>query len=351
MRMIRNITDSTTYGLSQGNLPDHHFFLTIDTTGLVPEESHISMIGGGYFLDGSFHSISWLNESGLEEKDVLLSFCALMKDLGITTLVTYYGRYFALPFMTVRAKACDLETEFASILSLSHIDLYKTARTYRKVFGLTSCRQKKMEAYLGIHRTSTLSGKELIKAYQMFVGLNRAGVREHFSKELLEERDRLYEAITSHNKEQICILARLSALLILDGLRQGIIADADRVDAQTFTFRVEGAFPRPLMFENQGMRVTFDGVSGRLTVPVYMASEGDYLYKHPYKQVSDYYYLPKEDRAIHKSLAAFVPRGQKEKATADTCYEWLSIDHDSFYTPEGLRMFVSDCIAYVIRKY
>ncbi|MDE7206671.1 MAG: hypothetical protein K2N90_05860, partial [Lachnospiraceae bacterium] len=34
----------------------------------------------------------------------------------------------------------------------------------------------------------------------------------------------------------------------------------------------------------------------------------------------DYYYLPKEDIAIHKSVAAFVDKNYREQAKASNCY-------------------------------
>ena len=39
-----------------------------------------------------------------------------------------------------------------------------------------------------------------------------------------------------------------------------------------------------------------------------------------YKDYKNYYYLPKEDIIVHKSLAAFVDKENKEKATASNCY-------------------------------
>ena len=39
-----------------------------------------------------------------------------------------------------------------------------------------------------------------------------------------------------------------------------------------------------------------------------------------YKDYKNYYYLPKEDMVVHKSLAAFVDKDNKEKAIASNCY-------------------------------
>ena len=41
-----------------------------------------------------------------------------------------------------------------------------------------------------------------------------------------------------------------------------------------------------------------------------------------YNDYKDYYYLPKEDTALHKSVAEFVDRDFRKQATARTCYTW-----------------------------
>lgn len=41
---------------------------------------------------------------------------------------------------------------------------------------------------------------------------------------------------------------------------------------------------------------------------------------HYFEDYKNYYYLPQEDMAIHKSVAAYVAAENKEKATKSTCY-------------------------------
>ena len=42
--------------------------------------------------------------------------------------------------------------------------------------------------------------------------------------------------------------------------------------------------------------------------------------KYFYSNYKDYYYLPDDDMAIHKSVAAYVDKNYKMKATAQNCY-------------------------------
>lgn len=42
--------------------------------------------------------------------------------------------------------------------------------------------------------------------------------------------------------------------------------------------------------------------------------------RHFYSDYKNYYYLPKEDMAIHKSVAAYVDHEYREKCKAYNCY-------------------------------
>lgn len=53
-----------------------------------------------------------------------------------------------------------------------------------------------------------------------------------------------------------------------------------------------------------------------LTLPLIHGS-----FKYFFDDYKDYYYLPLEDRAIHKSVAEFVDRAFRKKATRETCYQ------------------------------
>ena len=52
--------------------------------------------------------------------------------------------------------------------------------------------------------------------------------------------------------------------------------------------------------------------------------------KHYFTDYKNYYYLPKEDTAIHKSIAAFVEADNKEKAKKLCYYLHMSIYFRTF---------------------
>ncbi len=51
-----------------------------------------------------------------------------------------------------------------------------------------------------------------------------------------------------------------------------------------------------------------------------------------FDNVADYYYLPDEDMAIHKSVASFVDKNHRIKATASNCY----VRKKGLFIPGGL---------------
>ena len=76
-----------------------------------------------------------------------------------------------------------------------------------------------------------------------------------------------------------------------------------------------------------------------------------------YKDYKNYFYLPNEDMAIHKSMATFIDKDKKIKATKDNCYTKITdtfilipdkpalqkkytIDDDSIF--EEIKIFKDD---------
>ena len=61
--------------------------------------------------------------------------------------------------------------------------------------------------------------------------------------------------------------------------------------------------------------LTLDKTAATLSLPLYRGS-----LKYFFPDHKDYYYLPQEDTAIHKSVAQFVDTSCRQKATAANCY-------------------------------
>lgn len=73
--------------------------------------------------------------------------------------------------------------------------------------------------------------------------------------------------------------------------------------------------PANLSFQKGDISFSFEGKSLSIEVPLW---EGT-LY-HFFADYKNYYYLPKEDMAVHKSVGCFVEPAYRQKATAANCY-------------------------------
>ncbi len=79
--------------------------------------------------------------------------------------------------------------------------------------------------------------------------------------------------------------------------------------------RLPFALPASLAGNIDGCFFKTEGDEASLRVPLYEEE-----LKYFYSNYKDYYYLPGEDMAIHKSLAEFVDRDFREKARPENCY-------------------------------
>ena len=75
--------------------------------------------------------------------------------------------------------------------------------------------------------------------------------------------------------------------------------------------------PLPIQVSNYQKHCFFTGIGtdATLKVPIYQEEM-----KYYYSNYKDYYYLPAEDLALHKSVASFVDSSHRVAATAATCY-------------------------------
>ena len=119
---------------------------------------------------------------------------------------------------------------------------------------------------------------------------------------------------------------------VIEGVESGVCI----TDGRTMTYRVYGAtsdapeelelyldfafeeeidLPEPLFVHRDGVYARVKGDGGRLRAPL-IAGE----FRHFFDDVKNYSYLPEEDMAIHNSVAQYVDRAHRKRATKETCY-------------------------------
>ena len=92
-----------------------------------------------------------------------------------------------------------------------------------------------------------------------------------------------------------------------------------------FSLRNEVSVPERISYHLDSFYLICNHTSTKLSVRLY---EGEL--KYFFQNYKDYYYLPKEDIAIHKDIASSVDKTHRKKATASTCY----IKKHSIFLPQ-----------------
>ena len=173
-------------------------------------------------------------------------------------------------------------------------------------------KQKSLEKFLDIEREDKYSGGELIQIYLNYT--------EQRSEEALSQ-------LLLHNYEDILGMTMLLPLLSycrlfeegfeVTSYKKNIYAAFDGQQAQEliFTLSPEFSLPKRFSFSLRQIYLTGFQQQAKLKVPLYQGE-----LKHFYPNYKDYYYLPEEDRAIHKSVALYTDRHYRTKAKATTCY-------------------------------
>lgn len=309
MRILRQQMDMTDTGYPAERIAplEKILFIDIETTGFTAKSSCLYLIGTACFEKGQWFVKQWFANTYDEEAEILSSFFDFAKNF--THLIHFNGNNFDLPFLTEKCRQRNLPCDFSHF---EGIDLYRRIAPYKDFLHLSNCKQKTLEDFLSIGREDTLNGGELISVYHSYVK---------------EPTDLGLQALTLHNADDIKGMVQLLPMLAYYDLfhepvtpkkvQANYYRDLDGKQHQEIIMKL--ALPSPLPLSVSGMKngCYFKGMGteGTLRVPLY-EEEMKYFYSN-YK---NYYYLPDEDMAVHKSVASYVDREHRIQATASTCY-------------------------------
>ena len=306
--ITKEFTCDCPYNLSRLGDPECLLFFDIETTGLSSKRDMVYLIGCTYLRNGTWYMKQWFADSLEAEAELLVHFFLFASRFSLW--IHFNGDSFDLPFLNERAR--HYQTPLPGRIPQS-FDLYRELKPLKKLLGLADCRQKTLEAFLGTGREDPYDGGRLI----------------HFYWQYLRTRETaLYESLLLHNEEDVEGLPALLALLSY----RDLFSEALRpVSERLMDPKKDHACSRELL-------VTCTHDSCRLPVPFQFSAEncrisdtGDTLIlqislsegtmKYFFRDYANYYYLPEEDQAIHKSVAVFVDPSRRKKATAKTCYQ------------------------------
>lgn len=298
--------------IKQNNLSDYLFddesiFFDIETTGFSPSNSSIYMIGCAR-RKGKFICIDqFFAENPSEEKLILSAFIEILKKCQ--TIISFNGVGFDIPFLKAKCDKYNIEESFKDY---SYIDIFKSVSSIKFLLKLENYKQKSIEKFLNLTRDDKYSGGELINVYYDYIQ---------------SPSDDKLELLYLHNYEDILgmteLLPILSYVEILNGqysvmetqLSTYMNLNGEEKEEFLITLQNDYVVPKKLSAKSDIFHMVISPETTVIRVPVVI----DEL-KFFHSNYKDYYYLPNEDMAIHKSVATFVDSDYREKCRAFNCY-------------------------------
>lgn len=311
-------------------------FFDIETTGLYAESSGLYLIGAVHYEGGTWKLCQWFAETPGDEGQLLSAFFGLLSEKrkaaqaesgphANVVLVHFNGDHFDIPYLQKLLSQYRLPYSFQGTVSL---DLYKKIKPYKDLLKLPNCKLKTVERFFGICREDKYNGGELIYVYEEYLRLQNLDEGScEYNPQNLALRDHLLKTLLLHNEEDMTNLPLVCGLLAYDDLfrkqyrlRQAEVTEVDGRAYLDLTFALPGGLPKELtLYEAPycvGVSCTDAGAVLNLAAELY---EGELKYFFP--DYKNYYYLPFEDYAVHKSVGEFVEKGARRQATARTCYQ------------------------------
>ena len=195
---------------------------------------------------------------------------------------------------------------------LEGLDIYRRVAPYKNFLKLPNCKLKTVEEFLGIKREDGYTGGELIQVYHDYT---------------TSYDYNLYRTLLLHNSDDMKGMLEILPILSYYDLfncnlkarkvQSNYYNDIHGIPRRELILQLVFASPLPvsISFMGRGCHFKGEGYEGTLIVPIYEEE-----LKYFYANYKNYYYLPTEDMAIHKSIASFVDKDYREQATAENCY-------------------------------
>lgn len=283
-------------------------FFDIETTGFSPARTSLYLIGCAARKADTLYIDQFFAETPSEEAAVLNAFFALLSQYK--TILTYNGIGFDIPYLKAKCTAHHIAQPFDGY---TYVDIYKEVSSLKFLLALPDYKQKSIERFLGIDREDAYNGGELIEVYKEYV---HAPAKETLA------------LLRQHNYEDVCCMPRLLPVFSYRGIWSGDFT-VSALDANEYTsmdgccgnkeliFTLSLAAPVPVAVSAgcDDCYLSVTDTTARLRVRLF-----DGTLKFFYENVQDYYYLPDEDYAVHKSVASYVDKEHRQKAMRSNCY-------------------------------
>lgn len=286
---------------------DKVLFVDIETTGFTAKNSYLYLIGSAFYQAGHWRIRQWFADKPEEEVLILKEFFTFASQY--THLIHFNGNNFDLPYLLQKCGQYELPYTFDDH---EGIDIYKRVVPYKFFLHSPNCKQKTLEELMGINREDIYNGRELIGLYHEYVEKPQEDAC-HF--------------LLLHNMDDMKGMLQILPLLAFYDLFNCPVK-ARKVQSNSFVdyhghsrkellmkLELPSSLPLAISTLSNSCYFSGEGTEGILKVPLY-EEEMKYFYSN-YK---DYYYLPAEDTALHKSVSSFVDKEHRVQANATNCY-------------------------------
>ncbi len=326
--------------------PGNVLFFDIETTGLSPSRSGLYLIGC-LFFDGRDTVLRQLFADNYEdESSILKEFSSILSQKS--HMVHFNGSTFDIPYLKTKYEQHGLDDPFPGKKSC---DLYRKLMPLKKIFSLKSMKQKSLEELCGLCREDIYSGGELIevyKKYQRSVLMSRA-----ISQTENDPAADMRKTLLLHNSDDIkgmmTVAALFGIILFLGGRFE---VGEPRLEDGSIKVAVEPECEMPACVYDGKSKLRFIRTddSGTLYVVIPFVNDSLRLFMSDFR---NHYYIPSKDMAVHASVAGFIGKNDRKKATPATCYvpcngRFLTVREEDL--PEGLPLIkreYSDRTAFV----
>lgn len=299
MQIIKNNTNNTIFDDFQ-----HYFstddvcFFDIETTGFAADHTKLYLIGCCYIMNQKLHIIQWFNDDGESEFEIIDAFMNFVSNYKY--LLHFNGDGFDLPYIEKKCNKLGINNILSSIQSY---DLYKKIKPFKALLHLDNLKLKSIEQFLGIYREDQYTGGELIDIYKQY---------------LKHPDNQAFDTLMLHNFEDLIGLVDCFKMLSLTSLTNADFK-LNNLSVKSnnicFELSIPASMPKRVIYSSNGIVLSIH--KNNVVVSVPMIEDTLHLF---YDNPADYYYLPAEDTAIHKSVAAYVDKSHREKAKRENCY-------------------------------
>ena len=295
------------YNLTNELFKDDCIFFDIETTGFSPASSNIYLIGCLRKQEETLVIDQFFAESKEDEPEILIRFMELLHQHK--TIISFNGIGFDIPF--IKAK-CDTYGIEEHLKEFEYIDIFKLISSIKFLLKLPNYKQKTLEGFLDIQRDDKFSGGELINVYDEYINSHSTDAEE---------------LLLLHNYEDVTgMLDLIPVLSYLNILKGGYRIKGTEIlpftsyegrEGQEMIVTLENDYsvPKRVSYQFKNYYFTLNKNTTKIRIPLF---EGEL--KYFYDNYKDYFYLPAEDMAVHKSVATFVDKQYRERAKASTCY-------------------------------